>query len=213
VSEGSAAEFAVLARKLHTRLARPLPGHPGLRAPDTAAPWRAAAVLVLVFPAAEGPSTVLTLRSADLRAHAGQVSFPGGALEEQETAVTAALREAREEIGFEGRAEPMGALSPVFVPPTRYLLEPVVAVTHEQPIFTAAPAEVSQVVQLPLHTLVAPGRIQLETRAVAGAMRRMPFLDAGEHRVWGATALILSELADVWRDVVAAAGTRKRPRV
>jgi 8-oxo-dGTP pyrophosphatase MutT (NUDIX family) len=194
-------DFTWLEEALRTRLVEPLPGHVGLREPPEGdPPWREAAVLVLVYPGKDGISTVLTVRSSALRNHPGQVSFPGGALEPGETPDATALREAREEIGLLPDPVAIGALSPVLVPPSRYHIVPVLAASPAQPSFRPDGREVDAILELPLDTLLDPG-VSMESRIVAGTERAMPYVQAGPYRIWGATGLVLSELAEVWRAV------------
>ncbi len=152
--------------------------------------------------AGEGEARVLlTRRSEQLRTHRGQVSFPGGRLDEGEGAVQAALREAHEEIGLDpGSVEVAGWLHPVT---TRYetLVLPVVGVLAERPSLVANPAEVARVFDVQLAELVADG-VYREDRwdpdapwsAGPPAARTMWFFDVAGERVWGATARMLREL-------------------
>ena len=116
----------------HLTLApRPRRGwHPGQIPPGA----RTAAALVLLYPLAEEPHLLLTVRAGQLAQHAGQVSFPGGGLEPNETIDEAALRETQEEVGVDPNlVRLIGALSPLYIPVSDFALHPIVGVTHAPP--------------------------------------------------------------------------------
>src|SRR5262245_17026440 len=135
--------MAALLAALRTSLGAPLPGLAAQslmgRTPREmrALPYdHHAAVLVLLYPRPEDgrPLIVLTLRSAELRRHRGQVSFPGGIVEPGEDLVTAALREAEEEVHvLPAAVEVLGMLTPLPMPHTGFVLHPFVAVARTRP--------------------------------------------------------------------------------
>jgi 8-oxo-dGTP pyrophosphatase MutT (NUDIX family) len=114
------------------------------------------------------------------------------------------VREAREEIGLEASLRMVGRLTPVYVPPSRYRLQPVVASAADRPQLRLQSGEVASLVEVAMDELIRPPSIEFETRLVAGAERSMPYFQSGRYRVWGATGLILSELAVLWREVTEA---------
>lgn len=157
---------------------------------------RRAAVLMLFGPGAAGEGEVVLLeRAAALHSHAGQVAFPGGAIDPGETAEQAALREADEETALDpAGVRVLGTLPELFLPPSGFAVTPVVA-WWEQPHELAVrdPVEVARVARVPLPALVDPAnRFSTELRGFRGP----GFAVAGLF-VWGFTAGLLSRLLDV----------------
>lgn len=211
VGDGDA--FADAIARLRARMAAPLPGRdrrmdpaPEQRpSPDPgralAGGTRAGGALVLVYPIDGQPHTALTLRRADLRLHAGQVSLPGGRVERGETPRAAALREAWEELAIDpDRVEVLGSLTPVYIPPTDFLLFPTLAVAKCRPDFILQPSEVAELIEVPVVHLFDERHRRVELWDLRGESRRVPFFAIDRHKVWGATAMVLGELATVWQE-------------
>jgi 8-oxo-dGTP pyrophosphatase MutT (NUDIX family) len=152
-----------------------------------------AAVLVLVEPAR---GVWLTRRDARLPSHAGQVAFPGGKVEAADGSVMeTALREAAEEIGLDRRdAEVLGRLDD-FVTGSGFHIAPVVALLRPGAVMVAAPAEVAEVFCLPFSVLLDPDAPQRRWAVWSGGERGFWVWFAGDHVVWGATAMMLVALA------------------
>jgi 8-oxo-dGTP pyrophosphatase MutT (NUDIX family) len=163
-------------------------------------PARAASTLLAIYP---GPSDELviplTVRHGDLRAHAGEVSLPGGAVDPSDASrEAAALREAWEEIGLAPDSVRIaGALDDVWIPVSNFELRPFVGTVSSRPTLVPHDAEVSSIVELPLRALWDPDVIGLEEFSVRGATLNAGAYRYGGVRVWGATALTLGMLADV----------------
>ena len=177
----------------HERLApRPRPGwRPGF-APEQS---RVAAGLVLLFPVEGEAFIVLTVRSSRLPSHAGQVSLPGGAVEEGETLERAALREAHEEVGLEPSCVRLvGRLTPLHIPVSGFILHPVVGIADGRPVLRPSDAEVDRILEVPLASLVDPARRAVKRRAFEGTDFEIPYIDVDGAELWGATAMVVSEL-------------------
>ena len=163
--------------------------------PSTA---RTAAGLLLLYPGERGPSIPLTIRASGLRRHAGQISLPGGATDEGETLVQAALREAYEEIGVDpARVRVLGELTPVYVLVSGFTLHPVVGITDERPEFRPAAHEVEEVIEVSIEDLQDASNIRQGVRTREGVAIEYPYFDLHGSHVWGATAMVLGEFISV----------------
>ena len=138
----------------------------------------------------------LTLRRADLRGHSGQVSFPGGQQELQdETLADTAVRETCEEIGIcRELVHILGSLPKFYIPTSHYDVYPTVARCAATPRFQANPDEVEEIFSLALCDLLHPKFKREETWRIEDRDVRVPYYAVKGHKVWGATAIMLSEL-------------------
>lgn len=166
-------------------------------------PARPAATLLAIYPSDDGGLAIpLTVRRSELRAHAGEISLPGGAVDPADGSVeSAALREAWEEIGLEpSLVRIAGVLDEVWIPVSNFELRPVVGTLDARPDLVPHDAEVAAIVELPLAALFDPdvvGVEEFESRGLrihAGAYRYAGL------RVWGATAITLGMLAHALAD-------------
>jgi 8-oxo-dGTP pyrophosphatase MutT (NUDIX family) len=153
-----------------------------------------AAVLVPIYGHPEHPGLVFTERRADLRRHAGEISFPGGRRDRpDEDLLDTALREAQEEIGLHpSRVEVVGALPPIGTFVTNYKVHPFVGLIGSDLRFEPNPAEVETVLAFELEQLREGFKMRRLVRR--GVPIRTPTYSVGEHLIWGATARILGEL-------------------
>ncbi|GAC1398132.1 MAG: CoA pyrophosphatase [Ktedonobacteraceae bacterium] len=168
---------------------------------------RKAAVLLAVFEQEDVPHIAFIRRASTLRAHSGEIAFPGGGVDATDASpVMAALREAYEEIGLEpARVEVLGVLPPVFTIVSNYLITPVVAyVPQGLGELHLQASEVTELILAPLHALAEPAIAHTEKWTRGGMTRTVYFYDHGPYRIWGATGRILSMLLalleDVWRE-------------
>lgn len=176
---------------------------------------RAAAVLILLVQRPEPPGlTVLfTRRTAALRAHAGQVSFPGGRAEPSDTGPDdTALREAAEEVGLDRAAVTVLGRMDSYLTRTGFLVAPVVATVAPPLDLRPDPSEVAEMFEVPLAALLAPGTLARYSTPVGGAMRQFYGFVWGEHFVWGATAGMLVQLREVLTDTPPPAGPDLSPK-
>jgi len=168
-----------------------------LIAPDAA--MREAAVLLGLIERPGGMHVLLTRRTEALRQHAGQVSFPGGAVDAGDAdALSAALREVQEEIGLaSAQVQPLGYLDPLATL-TGYRVLPVVARVDPGFVPVPHPAEVAAVFEVRLDFLLDPANLRRTGWNVAGRIRHVlefaRYPGAPEHRIWGVTASILLNL-------------------
>ncbi len=200
--------------RLRAALTRPLPGlaaqmgmapvpRPGTdRILDPTLNCRRAGVLVLLYPRDGDVSLVLTRRTDEVDTHRGQISFPGGSLDPGEDAVSAALREAWEELAVDpAPLAVLGELSPLYIPPSSFCIYPVVAYAAERPDFVPNVGEVAEILEVSLAHLLDPGTRGEEIWPIRGADVRVPFYRVGHHKVWGATAMVLCEFLEMIREV------------
>lgn len=156
---------------------------------------------------------VMTKRAEDLNHHGGQISFPGGGVEPGDaTYLEAALREFREELGvLPDHREVLGALDPVYVPVSRFMIYPYAVYIGSRPRFAPSPAEVALVIDIPLKFFMDPANLEYRPREVPGKVlsritpvsdgplpHRITVLEPGfdfqGHWIWGASAFIIDQV-------------------
>jgi 8-oxo-dGTP pyrophosphatase MutT (NUDIX family) len=156
-----------------------------------------AAVLVLLCPGRTDPVTILTRRSDELPHHAGQISFPGGRVHNEDSGPHAtALREAAEEIGLEAsRVSILGTLPVTVVQSSGFAITPVVAWAETRLQLQPDPREVAEVIECPLAVALDSRAYKTGSLVRDGVMREFWYIEFDGHHVWGATARILRSLA------------------
>lgn len=161
---------------------------------------RAAGVLVAVIGTKDAAQVLLTKRASGLKHHPGQIAFPGGKQDRADPDITAtALREAREEVGLKtDSVEVLGHL-PGHQTVTGFAVTPVLARIHGP--FRPRPeaGEVDEIFTVPLSHLMTLGAYRVEQRRWRGAWRRYYVVPYGPYYIWGATARILRNMADMAR--------------
>ncbi len=166
-----------------------------------------AAVLALIYPRDGSPHLVLIRRTSTVLHHKDQIGLPGGRVEEDETLEQAALREAREEIGIDSDSvRILGPLTPLYVYPSQFCVYPLVGIAGIPPVFLPFPGEVAGIIEAPLETLLDPRTVKRETWNIRGADRDVPFFAVGRDKIWGATAMILSELVEILQETIRPSG-------
>jgi 8-oxo-dGTP pyrophosphatase MutT (NUDIX family) len=162
--------------------------------------FRQAAVAVLLYPANDTCCFSLIQRPNYVGVHGGQISFPGGKLEENESFQAAALRELEEEVGInKGEVNIIGELTEVFIPPSRMRVIPYLCYVPHTPTFIIDAHEVEEVFSVEINDILRPENIKSTRLTIAKGTRQeqeleVPYFDLNNKVVWGATAVILSEL-------------------
>jgi 8-oxo-dGTP pyrophosphatase MutT (NUDIX family) len=200
-------DFTTFIDKLKTRLQQPLPGLTAhsimasetrlkLKMPSPNERTRESAVLILFYPSDNQVFIPLILRPQYDGVHGGQMAFPGGRAEKEDENLTrTALREAQEEIGVRvSDIKVLGKLTKLFIPPSNFYVQPVVGYMTRKPDFYPDPREVDKVIEIALEDLKNPSLIGRKTLNVRGIEVDTPFYDILETTVWGATAMMISEL-------------------
>jgi 8-oxo-dGTP pyrophosphatase MutT (NUDIX family) len=167
---------------------------------DMTKPLVPAAVLVPVI-ISDTPSILLTKRTSHLSAHAGQVSFPGGRIDPEDSGPeAAALREAWEEIGLEATSvQVLGRMSDQ-ITGTGYKITPILGLLPPGLTFQLSAHEVEAVFELPISVLLDPNAPKLQRQHVRGVWREYWVWPHPKHYIWGATAAILVRLAELLRE-------------
>ena len=157
---------------------------------------RRAAVLVPILQAPDGARIVYTLRTDGLRDHAGQVSFPGGSVDPGDASLLeTALREAEEEVDLRrDLVEVVGELEDMYVPPSRFLVRPFVALLTPRAELALAPDEVEAIFSVGLEELMSPDSLRTEVWERDGRRIEVPHFAVGGHEIWGATAAMTANL-------------------
>lgn len=178
----------LLVRDLEGQLVRRFDPPPGL------AP-RLGAVLLLLYPQGDDLVLPLTVRSDRLPSHRGEVSLPGGAIDPGDASpAAAALRECHEELGVDPAGiDVLGTLSSFYIQPSNFQITPVVGFSAQPPEMRPNDAEVSSVLTTSVQDLLDPAIVVVEQWNLRGVDVRVPFFSIAGHKVWGATAVVLSE--------------------
>jgi len=200
--------FEQFIAQLRQELAGPLPGRAaqyrmaprprrgGERYDQARSDARRGGVLILFYPHRGALYLPLILRPTYNGVHSGQVGFPGGGYEEIDGDLTStALREAYEEIGVRPEwVQILGRLSPLYVFASNYLVQPTVAWVAQRPQFRLDPYEVAALIEAPLCELQDGRNQHSEEWELRDRRATVPFFNVRGHVIWGATAMMLSEL-------------------
>lgn len=161
---------------------------------------RRAAVLMLLYPRAERLYLPMIVRPTYPGVHSGQIALPGGKVEPEDASLVAtAQRETEEEIGVRvPKAQIIGVLSELYIPPSNFIVTPVLAYAVVPPTYQPEPREVARVLDFPLAAFTEPGNVSsVRVKAMRGITLEAPCYVIDGHTVWGATAMMMSELLAV----------------
>jgi 8-oxo-dGTP pyrophosphatase MutT (NUDIX family) len=160
---------------------------------------RQGAVLLLLYCQDDELHLVLTRRRDDLNSHPGQVSLPGGRQDPPETLAETALRETEEEIAVPPETvRLLGRLTPLYISPSDFEVQPFVGIYtgDGHPAFVPNPQEVAAIIEVPLDHLLDQSLRTEELWQLRGVDVTVPFFQLDGYKVWGATAMMLSEFAE-----------------
>ncbi len=195
---------------LKKRLLLPLPGkeaqfkmapsyRPSLEENE---PHLIAGVTILLYPKENELYFPLIVRPEYNGAHSGQISFPGGKKDEGDrNVIITALRECEEEIGVDAsKMIVLGSLTNLIIPVSRFDVYPLIAWYSAIPTFKPQENEVVSIIEVPLNLILDDKNSGEKTVEYKGREETVPFFDIYNHFVWGATAMILSEFIQIWRE-------------
>lgn len=215
---------------LDSRLDNELPGHKGqltmapvpikgdleqefLKPPNNEV--RRSSVLVLLLPSASNTHSedslelLFTLRSEKIEHHGGQISFPGGKAEPNESPEDTALRETKEETGISPHnIKLLGRLTDLYVFRSNNDVQPIVGYCKERPDFTPDPIEVSEIFTVPLSHLVDPNRKKRERWQLHSQPYSIPYWRIHRVPLWGATAMMLGEFIQIYEEYLSTKDSR-----
>ena len=162
---------------------------------------RTAAVLMLCYPKNGLTHLVLIVRNSYKGVHSAQIAFPGGKYEQEDADfATTAIRETYEEVGIHpDKIEIIKSFTEVYIPPSNFMVHPFLGICKEEITFSLDPIEVAGIIELPLTTFLSD-LIVVETQIKISYANSIdvPAFAIENHIVWGATAMMLSELKDVF---------------
>ena len=161
---------------------------------------RESGVLILLYPEGNQVKLVLILRPLYDGVHSGQVAFPGGRKEVEDRDITAtALREAEEEVGIDrNEVQLLGKLTELYIPPSNSLVTPSIGYAVKKPVFVPDQREVAEIIEADVfHFTNEAVRSEMDVKVPNGLLKNVPYFSLNEHRIWGATAMMLSEFSEV----------------
>lgn len=164
-----------------------------------------AAVMMLFYPKNGITHLVLIVRNSYKGVHSAQIAFPGGKYEPQdEIFENTALRETHEEVGIHPNSmEIIKTFTPMYIPPSDFMVHPFLGISKEEIVFIPDPKEVANIIELPLAVFLSDTIITDTKLSTSYANDiTVPAFKIEEHIVWGATAMMLSELKDVLKNVL-----------
>ena len=159
-------------------------------------PPKESAVMFLIYLKNNQPHTLFMERPENQGVHSGQISFPGGKREANETLLETACRETCEEIGIDPSSfDLIGELSELYIPPSHFIVQPFIGFTERLPPLFPNPAEVKTVIEYPLHELLSQNHLQRKKVFISrvNVELEVPYFDIYGKTLWGATAMMLAE--------------------
>ncbi len=201
--------FQVFIDNLKTNLQKPLPGAEAqfemahvkrekvFADSFDAKAYRPSAVLILLYPNEQQEISVLLIERMTYDGHhSGQIALPGGKADLTDKDLEAtALREFFEETGSDILPTVIGKLTPVFIPVSKFMVQPFVSYVNKKPNFTASAYEVNEIIEWNLDQLLNPETIKETTiEPTPGLKLKTPYFDIQGKILWGATAMMLNEL-------------------
>ena len=161
-----------------------------------------ASILLLLYPIEGEWFFFLTKRSQDVEHHKGQISFPGGVVEKNESKMNAAIRETNEEIGVDKDViKIIGNLTPLYIPVSNFHISPYVGWTEEKPHTKVQDAEVKRVFSVSINDLILERNLKTKKDFFSNKSVKVPYFDLNGETVWGATSMILSEFKFILRNM------------
>jgi 8-oxo-dGTP pyrophosphatase MutT (NUDIX family) len=164
-----------------------------------------AAVMMLMYPKDKDTHLVLIVRNSYPGVHSSQIAFPGGKVDpEDKTMIDTALRETEEEIGVcRTKIEVIKAFSEVYIPPSNFLVSPFLGIANHPLTFTPQESEVAAIIEFPLKEFLNDNIVvQRRLNTSYAAAIDVPAFLVKEHIVWGATAMMMSELKETLKNVL-----------
>ncbi len=204
--------FQLFIDNLKTNLQKPLPGEEAQfemahvkreKLADLFAEYknyRASAVLILLYPNEQNQTSVLLIERMTYNGHhSGQIAFPGGKVEPGDIDLEeTALREFFEETGSDATPTVIGKLTPVYIPVSKFMVQPFVSYVEKKPNFSASAYEVNELIEWEIDYLLNPDIIKETTlEPTPGLKLKTPYFDVQGKVLWGATAMMLNELKKI----------------
>ena len=161
-----------------------------------------ASILLLLYPLEGEWFFFLTKRSQNVEHHKGQISLPGGVVEENESKKNAAIRETNEEIGVDKNSiKIIGSLTPFYIPVSNFHIFPYVGWAEEKPHTKVQDTEVRRVFSVSINDLILEDNLKIKKDYFSNTPVTVPYFDLNGETVWGATSMILSEFKFILRDI------------
>ncbi|EGV44354.1 CoA pyrophosphatase [Bizionia argentinensis JUB59] len=165
-----------------------------------------AGVVALFYPDdATETKLVLILRKTYKGVHSAQVGFPGGRVETTDSSIMhAAIRECWEEVGVpERQIEILRAMTQVYVPPSNFFVYPFIGISRLTPKFIKQDSEVDAIIEVSLQDFICDSSVVTKTVSTSYSMEvAVPAFQLNDHIVWGATAMMLSEIKDLLKELL-----------
>ncbi len=161
---------------------------------------RDSSVLLLFYPKEGQIYLPFIKRTTGNTSHSGQISLPGGKTEKSDTNRTAtAIRETNEELGVDSKKiKILGSLTELYIPVSNFMVLPVIGYCEEKPDFKLNQFEVEEIIEMPIQKLLSIDNINEFNFDKNGMTIHAAYFNAKGHKVWGATAMILSELREIF---------------